>query len=309
MTVPKKSQRKISDLERAIARGDFAAARRLISGRIRPRQGSIAGAAGRTPLDKACGFQEISVPADQESAACCMRRREPADLTAEQRSVARQYVSVLRGARQRFDELDASAALCHAANASPEEMLLVSAETWRRDEPAVFLVGMAFCEGGELRVEQYFARDERQEPAVCRAFGDRCAAAAVVATFRGRRSQFKALRERCKHHGVDLAVEAWGAVPRQRPGPPPHLDLRKECRARWPALLGDCGIETVERRLLRRTRKAPIARGAIEEAYRRFLAGGDGRDIPGILEHNLLDLLTMAELLCLLLTACEEVEQ
>ena len=308
MATPKKPRLETSDLGKAIARGDFAAARRLISERISPRQDTSDAGGDRIPLDRAWGFQEIPVSTQKGSARCCMRRQESADLTAPQRALIRQYIAVLRGARQHFDELDASAALCHAANASPEEVLLVSADAWRAEEPMLFLVGMAFCEGGELKIEQYFARDERQEPAVCQAFGDRCAAAAVVATFRGRRSQFKALRDRCKRYDVDLTAEAWGATPRQRPGPPPHLDLRKECRARWPDLLSRCGIETVERRLLRRTRRVPIVRGAIEEAYRRFLAGGDAEYIPAILEHNLMDLLTMAEVLCLLLTGCEKID-
>ena len=178
----RKSRSEVSDLGRAIARGDFAAAKRLISGRISPPKGMSDAGGARTPPALMCGFEEISVSTEKGPVQCCMRRRGPVDLTPPQRASIRQYIAVLRGARQYFDELNASAALCHVANASPEEVLLVSANAWLPEEPMLFLVGVAFCEGGELRIEQYLARDERQEPAVCQAFGDRCAAAAVVAT-------------------------------------------------------------------------------------------------------------------------------
>ena len=52
-----------------------------------------------------------------------------------------------------------------------------------------------------------------------------------------------------------------------------------------------------------------IPRPAVAETYRDFLASGDASNIPDILRHNVLDLASMAQLLCLLLTGCEGPEE
>ena len=269
-------------------------------------------------MAEACGVGESRIDTGGGAAGPAAIRRPLAELLPAEPAVEREYLAVLRGARQRFDELEASPALCHVADAAPADVLLIAAETWSPSEAGLFLVGVMFCQAGRLIVEQYVARDEGQEAGVCRALADRYAAAGsdggrepVIVTFPGRRSQIKCLLDRCGHHGLALRNPAWDAPSGSRAGRrrPPHLDLRKECRRRWGQRLSPCSLATAERALLRRRPAGMIPRPAVAETYRDFLASGDASNIPDILRHNVLDLASMAQLLCLLLTGCEGPEE
>ena len=67
-------------------------------------------------------------------------------------------------------------------------------------------------------------------------------------------------------------------------------------------------MPAVEQTLLGRHRTGMMARPAISQAYRDFLATGSAAKIPEVLRHNALDLVTMAQLVCLLLTGSEGVD-
>ena len=299
---------KTAALKRALQRGDFSSARKLVASHgAAPRRGAgknsrtQPAAAASVSLAEACGTGESNF----DGCKLTLVRRAVEDCLRGQLSVQRECVRVLRGARQRFDELEASPALCHAADAAAEDILFVTAETAGASDPVVFMVGVMFLQSGRLMIEQYFARDERQEKGVLKALASRYGAAAVVATFGARKKAVtKALFARCRLHGVDLLSDAWEAPQRQsgRQGPV-HLDLRKECRDRWGR--GGRNLESVERALMRRPRDVKLPRGGVAEAYRRFLATGDAAGVGDILRHNALDLVAMAAVLCRLLTGCD----
>jgi uncharacterized protein YprB with RNaseH-like and TPR domain len=99
------------------------------------------------------------------------------------------------------------------------------------------------------------------------------------------------LAERAAYHGIEMA-----------PRPPMHLDLLHEARRRWRKSLPNCRLQTLERNLCHRLRQGDIPGWAIPDAYHRFVSDGDARRLADILHHNLLDLLTMAQLVCAVLT-------
>jgi len=86
---------------------------------------------------------------------------------------------------------------------------------------------------------------------------------------------------------------------------PRHLDLLHEARRRWKGQLPNCRLQTLESYLCRRVRSGDIPGGDIPEAYHRFVRDGDARRLRAICRHNLLDMLTMVQLVCILLTSCE----
>jgi len=304
-----------NELARAIAAGDFAVAKRLLAkrseavgGRPRVESAQMPAAGERVSLIQACGGSEATaVVSGRQVSYCSVRGTLARWLGDEAGAVEREVVSVLRGARQRMDELAASPALCHAANADPEDLLLVSPWAWGPADPVLFLIGVMFCEGGRLVVEHYLARDEREEGGICQAFADRHARAGVLVTFSGKRSHRKRLADRCALHEVDLSAEAWDApAARVRAGVPPHLDLRKECRARWSGQFRNCTLPVLERRLLARARPHLMPRSACQETYRDFVSTGSAAPMGDVLAHCAADLATMAQLVCVLLTGCEQ---
>jgi uncharacterized protein YprB with RNaseH-like and TPR domain len=221
-------------------------------------------------------------------------RRTLEEVAPDCLDIARQYSAVLRGARQTFNDdmaLKASPALCHVADAAPGDLLFLDCETCGLSGTGIFLVGLMAWEDGHLAFEQWLARDYSEESAILQAFADRFEQAGVLVTFNGKSFDMSMIRERCAFHGVEL--------PHRRV---PHLDLLHESRKRWRRDLPNCKLQTLERHLCHRNRVGDIPGAEIPEAYHRFVASGDARQVRDILHHNLLDLLTMAQTVVALLT-------
>ena len=60
--------------------------------------------------------------------------------------------------------------------------------------------------------------------------------------------------------------------------------------------LPNCKLQTLERFVCRRLRRDDIAGSQIPREYHQFVRTGDARQLCSILQHNALDLLTLAEL-------------
>jgi uncharacterized protein YprB with RNaseH-like and TPR domain len=246
------------------------------------------------PLTEACPGVEVATET-AEGPVCHWLVRTALPAADEQgKPVSRLYREVLAGARQNFDELAASPALCHVANARPEELLFMDIETCGLGGTMIFLVGVMFHEGEGLVCEQYFARDYSEEPAILRAFASRYADSRVLVTFNGKAFDMTQIRERWAVHRMEPPWQE-----------PPHLDLLHEARKRWKGQLPNCRLQTLERHFCGRLRTGDIPGSAIPEAYHDFVRTQDARRVADILSHNLLDLLSMAQLLTVMLTGCE----
>ncbi|NLF29626.1 MAG: ribonuclease H-like domain-containing protein [Planctomycetes bacterium] len=288
-------RRRLEELLRSQARGQVVRGDQIL--RARGHSAINRGAAEPAPplpLGEACGGEAA---ADRLGRPCWRIRRTLADVEGESAALAVQYARVLRGARQRFDELEATAALCHAADARPEDLLFMDTETCGLAGCMIFLVGMMTFADGQLVFEQWLARDYSEEAAILQAFADRYAKAGVLVTFNGKSFDMTQIRDRWVFHAVE---SPWMDAP--------HLDLLHESRRRWKGQLKRFSLQTLERHFCGRHRTGDIPGAAIPAAYHHFVATGDARRMKDILHHNLLDLLTMAQLVTILLTGCDPAE-
>ncbi len=246
------------------------------------------------PLTDACPGAEATVDTPAGPVTYWRIRRTLRQVEPENLHIATDYAAVLRGARHGFDELAASPALCQAANAGPEDLLFMDTETCGLAGTMIFLVGVMFHQAGELIFEQHLARDYSEEPGILAAFTRRYDAAEVLVTFNGKSFDLTQIRDRSAFHGL---TGAWAE--------PPHLDLLHECRRRWKGQLKRFTLQNLERHFCGRHRTGDIPGAAIPDAYHDFVRTADARQLRDILTHNLLDLLTMAQLVTILLTACD----
>ena len=289
-------------LTRAIARGDIAGASRLISPAPAGASegGDSSAAPGRlqpVPLVEACPGVEREVRTPSGLLRCYCVRRPVGEVLPDAVAAAREYDRVLRGARQRLDELEAPAALCRIADAGPEDVLFMDTETCGLSGSAVFLVGTMRCAEGGLFFEQFLARHYAEEPAILQEFAGRLEGAGALVTFNGKSFDMSLIRERSAFHRIELPRRGvW------------HLDLLHECRRRYRGRVPNCRLQTLERAFCGRVRAGDIPSAAIPDAYHRFVSTGDARQMRDILHHNALDLLTMAQLLCAVLTGVEPIE-
>ena len=242
--------------------------------------------------DRPIALEDIAAGKEQSNRAGTFWwiHRRLAEVCPNETRLQRDYEAVLRGARQRFDELAASASLCRVADGGPEDPLFLDIESCRLDGNRIFLVGLMRFRMGRLVFDQFLARHYGEEPAILAAFAEQLAQAGVLVTFNGKAFDMTCLRERAAFHGLDLPAE------------PVHLDILHEARRQWRSLLPDCRLVTLERWLCRRHRPGDVPNNRVSDAYHRFVTGVDVRAIGAILHHNLLDLLTLGQLLCLLLT-------
>lgn len=171
------------------------------------------------------------------------------------------------------------------APAVGQRLLFVDLETTGLGSTPLFLVGTMTWDGQSLAVDQYLARDYTEEAAVISLFAQRAADSDVLVSFNGKAFDLPYLRIRAAATRVPLSADL------------PHLDLLHESRRAWRAALPDCRLQTLEQYLLGRRREGDIPGRLIPEAYHVFVRTGNAATLAVIVRHNLLDLLTMAELM------------
>ncbi len=159
---------------------------------------------------------------------------------------------------------------------------------------AAFLVGVGWVEGERFRFRQYFMRDYHEEPALLRGLADDLAGCERIVTFNGALFDVPLLETRyaLNRERFPLAQAL-------------HFDLLHPARRLWKARLESCRLQSLERALLGVTRCGDVPGEEIPRIYFDFVRRRDGRAMARVLEHNRLDVLSLAALAAL---ACQWVE-
>jgi len=160
---------------------------------------------------------------------------------------------------------------------------------------AAFLVGVGWVEGDAFRLRQYFMRDYHEEPALLRALGEDLARFEYLVTFNGKMFDLPLLETRYR-----LSREAYPL------GQALHLDLLHPARRLWKARLESCRLQSLEDALLGLRRQGDIPGEEIPRIYFDYVRSRAARVVPRILEHNRLDIVSLAALAIL---ACQWVEE
>jgi hypothetical protein len=158
-----------------------------------------------------------------------------------------------------------------------------------------FLVGCAWFEGDSFRVQQFFMVGHALERALLGAVRDRLASGGPLVTYNGRTFDVPLLETRYVYH-------------RQAPpiGDRPHLDMLPVARRLWryarplvdaPGAQSDsCALGALERVLFGVQRRGDVPGFEIPGRYFNFLRTGDATPLEPVLEHNRLDLVSLAAL-------------
>jgi uncharacterized protein YprB with RNaseH-like and TPR domain len=157
-----------------------------------------------------------------------------------------------------------------------------------------FLVGLAFVEEGALVVEQLHLSGPGAERPVLARLQERVAAASALVSFNGRSFDWPLLRTRF-------------VMNRLTPPPPrPHLDLLHASRRVLRHWQRETRLATVERAVLDVRRVADLEGAQVPQAWFDFLRTGRVATLARVLEHNLQDLRSTAQLLSWLSRAWDE---
>jgi uncharacterized protein len=160
---------------------------------------------------------------------------------------------------------------------------------------AAFLIGVGFVDGDRFRVRQYFMRDYHEEAALLRGLADDLVRFPCVVTFNGRTFDLPLLESRYR-----LNRERYPLADL------PHLDLLPPARRLWKLRLVSCRLQSLEADLLDLRRRADVAGEEIPRIYFDYVRRRDGRALLRVLEHNRVDVVSLAALAVL---ACQWVEE
>lgn len=145
-----------------------------------------------------------------------------------------------------------------------------------------FLVGCGWFEpdGGFLTRQFMLARFADERPLLVTVTGELARAGALV-SFNGKSFDAPLIETRCLFHRLDWIGARM-----------PHLDVLHPARRFWEN--PDCSLLALERRVLGARRAGDVPGSEIPARYFQFVRSGDAQPLAAVLEHNRLDLLSLA---------------
>ncbi|MCE5325918.1 MAG: ribonuclease H-like domain-containing protein [Planctomycetaceae bacterium] len=288
-------RKKLDDLKRAI--GDrITSAADLLKNPPKPRPTPAPQALPEEPVEEPAA-DALGIAFTVGKWSCRRIATDPQDVHSRGGQTVAEFDRVMRGARQRFDELESSPGLCAVSDARGEDVLFLRIERSGSGDAAIFLAGAALLHDHDMLIEQFLALEESEEPALLQAIADRLGQASVAVTFDTRVGDVASFRKRADLHPINLPDRM-----------PAVLNLRADFRKRYAGQLRSFSLPALEQAFGGRRRKASLDRRAVPEIYRYFMETGDEAPLLRVLKSNREDLLAMVQLLTMLLTGSEPSE-
>lgn len=163
--------------------------------------------------------------------------------------------------------------------------LFLDLETCGLSSSPVFLAGTMHWNGEDFVLRQYFARHYGEEAALLAAVHEQAKGFELLVTFNGKSYDAPFLAARALTHGVPMTMPRY------------HVDLLHLSRRRWKHELRDCRLQTLEYHVCRRRRVGDVPGEQVPGLYHEYVKRGDPYALVPVFHHNLLDVITMAEIL------------
>jgi hypothetical protein len=149
-----------------------------------------------------------------------------------------------------------------------------------------FLVGISYFDAdGQLLIEQFLLKSPAEERAMLQLLRERFERATLLVTYNGKAFDMPLLAGR-------MLMNRLPPLPRR-----PHLDLVHVARRLHRHRLGGCRLVHLESDVLGFVRGEDIDGGDVPARYSHFLRTGDEEALRAVVEHNALDVVSMAALL------------
>ena len=150
-----------------------------------------------------------------------------------------------------------------------------------------FLVGVGTFDGDRhFTVRQYFLRSPAEEPAMLSSLAETLDQSQAIVSFNGRGFDLPLLQTRftLAHLRPRILTAS-------------HLDLLMPARRVWRGRLPSCALSSLEYHVLNVPREQSDVPGyLIPQMYFDYLATGDASEMPRVLYHNVMDILSMVSL-------------
>jgi uncharacterized protein YprB with RNaseH-like and TPR domain len=185
-------------------------------------------------------------------------------------------------------DLQPLAALTDGEILGSGELLFLDTETTGLSGGAgtvAFLVGAGFFRDGAFVVKQFFMRDFDEEPSALQCLEAEMKSRGALVTYNGKAFDASLLAGRFIMNG--MRFPSGGA----------HLDLLHVARRIWRGCLENCRLSTLEDAILSERREGDVPGSMIPGIYFGYVRDRRRAPIERVLEHNRLDILSMAAVL------------
>ena len=149
-----------------------------------------------------------------------------------------------------------------------------------------FVQGFGYFEGGQLHIICYFLTDYGQDFQVYNDMQQLFSQKDILVSYNGKSYDLPLLRNRFVLNRLENPLTNFH-----------HFDLLHSVRRIWKHTIPNCSLAQVEKDIFRFERIGDIDGAEIPHAYFDFLQTGFPEKIKRILEHNQLDIISMARLL------------
>jgi uncharacterized protein YprB with RNaseH-like and TPR domain len=146
-----------------------------------------------------------------------------------------------------------------------------------------FLVGCGWFDADGFMTRQFIMTRYADERPMLDAVARECARAGALVSFNGKSFDAPVLESRYLFHRLDWFGRTL-----------PHLDVLHPARQFWKQ--DDCSLLALERQLVGHRRVGDVPGFQVPARYFHFVKTGDVRPLCAVLEHNRLDLLSLAAL-------------
>lgn len=151
-----------------------------------------------------------------------------------------------------------------------------------------FLVGCAWFEDCTFRVRQYFMASPAAERAMLDLLAEVAGECRLIVSFNGKTFDLPLIETRYLFHRRETPFAST-----------PHLDMLHPARRLWRegedgSLQGGCRLGTLEQALCGHQREGDVPGFEIPGRYFHYIRSGDAHPLAPVLEHNRLDLLSLA---------------
>ncbi len=169
-----------------------------------------------------------------------------------------------------------------------EELLFVDIETRSlNSETAIIMIGAGYFEGTSFRVDRFTALNEAGEYEVLQEFKKLLKGKKAFVTFNGRAFDIPYIDNRLAYYG-DAGIS--------RVDDFHNFDLLHFSRCAFKGLYESFRLKEMEARVLKKFRKNDIDGSEVDYYYSRYLQTHNVNFIRPIIEHNLTDIISLAEL-------------
>ena len=146
-----------------------------------------------------------------------------------------------------------------------------------------FLVGCGYFDLGAFQVRQFLLTSHSAERALLAAVADFFEGADLIVTYNGKTFDVPVMETRWLFHRMDPPLDGV-----------PHFDMLHPARRLWRNDEQGCRLSTLERTLFDVRRLGDVPGMEIPSRFFRFVRSGDPCPLEPVLEHNRIDLVSLA---------------